>query len=101
VDAARRARFVAVDVEEGDAAGEFHVEGVAREQRAAGGIRFGDHVHGMLRAQVAEHPLDVAGERNAPRAPGQVAHAQHGELHRGVERHVHPQLAEMPSSLCS
>ena len=35
-----------------------------------------------FRPQVAEHPLDVAGRRQAPRAAGSVAHLQHRELDR-------------------
>jgi hypothetical protein len=35
-------RFGVVDVEEGDAVGKFGVVGVARKERAAAGIDFGD-----------------------------------------------------------
>ena len=61
---------LAVDVEVGDAFGEVGVVAVAREDRAGRGVELGDDVHRGLRALVAEHPLDVAGDAEAaPRAP--------------------------------
>ena len=66
LDASKPSR---VDVEEGDAVGEVGV--VARCARSTApvvGIELGDDVHRGLRAFVAEHPLDVAGDAEAARA---------------------------------
>jgi hypothetical protein len=54
---------IGIDIEEAHALGKLDVVGIARQQRAAGAIGFGDHVHRALRAQVAKHPFDVAGGR--------------------------------------
>ena len=71
---------------------EFAVVGVAREQRPARRIDLGDDVGRGFRAQVAEHPLDVPGGRQAPRAAGSIAHLEHRELDRVLDIHVDPEL---------
>ncbi len=81
-----------VHVEERHPVRELGVPRIAGEQRAAGRIRFGDHVHRGLLAQVAEQPFDVAGGAEPARPAGIVAQFQHRELHRGVQRHIDPQL---------
>ena len=88
IDAACRV----VHVEEGHPIGELGVVRVAGEQCAAGRVGFGHHVHRGLRAQVAEQPLDVGGDADSARAARVVAQLQHRELHRGIQRHVDPQL---------
>ena len=88
---AQRPRQV-VDVEEGDPARKLAVVGVSREQRAARGVDLGDDVGRGLRAQVAEHPLDESGGRQAPRAAGSIAHLEHRELDRILDVHVDPEL---------
>ncbi|MNI47937.1 hypothetical protein D3C73_1024790 [compost metagenome] len=40
--------------------------GVPGEECAAGGIGFRHHMHRRFAAQVAQHPLDIAGRRQAP-----------------------------------
>ena len=53
----------------------------------------GDDVRRGLRAQVAEHPFDVAGGGEPAAARAVVAQHQERELHRRVERDEHRQLA--------
>ena len=86
-----RARRLA-GAEERHPAGELGVVGIAREDRAAGGVHFRDHVHRGFRPQVAQHPLHVAGGGEPAHAAGIVADLQHRELHRRVGGHVHPDL---------
>ena len=50
-----------VDVEECDAVIELHVVRIARAECATRGIDLGDHVHQRSRAQLAQHPFDIAG----------------------------------------
>src|SRR5208282_951788 len=50
-----------VYVEKGNPVGELRVVGVAREQRAAVGVNFGDCVQRRFRPQVAENPFQVSG----------------------------------------
>src|SRR5208282_193345 len=50
-----------VYVEEGNPVGELRIVGVPREQCAAVGVNFGDHVHRRFRPQVAENPFHVSG----------------------------------------
>ena len=82
-DGARR--LAAVD--EGDAAGELAVVGVAGEQRAGVRVDLGDDVHQRSRArQFAQHPFPVAGDRQAPRAgPSGCAPSRTHEFHRRVQ----------------
>ena len=56
------------------------------------GIDLGRDVHGGLRPQVAEHPLDVPGHAQSARLRRIVAQLQHRELHRCVERDEHRQF---------
>ena len=88
---AQRPRQV-VDVEEGDPARKLAVVGVAREQCSARRVDLGDDVRRGFRAQVAEHPLDESGGRQAPRAAGSIAHLEDRELDRVVDVHVDPEL---------
>ena len=81
-----------VDVEKRNPIGELGVVCVARIERAARHVDFGDHVHGRFRPQVAQHPLDVAGGGEPARAARLVAQFQHRELDRGVHGHENGQL---------
>jgi hypothetical protein len=88
------ARSVAgVDVEEADPVAEVVAVAVARVERAGVGVDFGVDVRRRLRAQVAEHPFDVAGDGQPPRSAAVVAQQQARELHRFVHRDEHRQLA--------
>ena len=89
--AGQRARHV-VDVEERDAPVELRVVGVAREQRAAGGVDLGDHVHCRFRPEIAEHPFDIAGGGQLARTARTVAHFQHREFDRFFEIDINPQF---------
>ena len=42
--------------------------------------------------QVAQHPFPVAGDGHAARAARDVAQFQDREFHRGIHRHINPQL---------
>ena len=64
-----------VDVEEGDAPGELGVVRIAREQRAGVRVDLGGHVHCGFGAQIAEHPFDVAGDREPACAARTIAQA--------------------------
>ena len=71
---------------------EFAVVGVSREQCPARRVDLGDDVGRGFRAQVAEHPLDESGGRQAPRAAGSVAHLEDREFDRILDIHVDPEL---------
>ncbi len=90
---AAAAARVRVHVEERGARGELGVVGIVRQQCTVRAVLLGDHVHLRLHPQIAQHPFHIAGRRQAPAAAGQVAQLQHRELHRLMQRHVHPQLA--------
>ncbi len=79
-----------VDIEEGDTAGEFGVVGIARVDRAAGGIDFGGDVHRGLRPQIAQHPFHITGGRQTARTAGLVAQFEDGEFHRRVGGDINP-----------
>ena len=81
-----------VHVEERDPVGELRVVRIARKQRAAVRVDFGDHVHGRFRPQIAQHPFHVAGGGEPARPARLVAHFQHRELDRRIQGHVDPQL---------
>ena len=83
-----------VDIEEGDALGEFGVVKIARQQRAGLEVHFGLHVEQSFVAQVAQHPFPVAGDGQAARAARDVAQFQNRELHRRIHRHINPQLGD-------
>ena len=76
-----------VDDEEADPVAMVVAVGVACIQRAAVRRDLGDHMRRRLRAQIAQHPFDIAGGRQPPRPVGAVAQRQHRELDRRVERH--------------
>ncbi len=79
-------------MEERGAIRELGAVGVARLQCAARRIDGGDHVHRGLRAQVAQHPLDVAGGREPARPARAVGDFQHRILDRRFPIDEHAQL---------
>jgi len=56
-----------IDIEERSAPDKLGVIRIAGKQCAGRRIGFGDDVHGGFRAQIAQHPFDIAGS-------GQFAH---------------------------
>ena len=81
-----------VDIEERDPIGKFIAVGISCIQRTVPGIDLGRHVHGRLGTQIPQHPLDVSGGGQPSGPAGPVAHLQHHELDRLVERHENGQL---------
>ena len=74
---ARQGQRRRIDIEKPDALRELGVVGIFGEQGARHRIDFGDDMHAGLRPHVAQHPLDVAGGRHAPRGSAVVAHFQY------------------------
>ncbi len=72
--------------------GTFAAVGIAGEQCAADRIRFGDDMHQIGVAPLAEHQFPIPGQRQAARAPRAVAQLDHHELHRGVHGDVGEQF---------
>ena len=95
------AAIVALDIEEGGAAGEVGVVGVSREQRAGAVVDRGDDLHRRLGPLVAEHPLDVTGHGQLPRLVGRVAQRERRELHRRVDRDMDAQRGRDPVPRCA
>ena len=81
-----------VHVEEGDPATKFGIVLIAREEGAASGVNFRDHVHRAFRPQISEHPFDVSGSRKPADAAGVVSYFQYSELDRSVGSHIHRHL---------
>ena len=81
-----------VHVEERSPVAELGVVRVAREERAAHRVDFGDHVHGRLRPQVAQHPFHIPGRGEPARSARLVAHFESRKLDRGVQSHVNGQF---------
>ena len=71
---------------------ELRVVWIPREQRAARGIDFGDHMHGRFRPQIAQHPFHIARRGEPARSARLVSHLEDRELDRCVQGHVNPQL---------
>ena len=69
-----------VDVIESSAAREIRVVGVAGQHCAAVRVPLGYHMHGGLAALVAQHPLDIAGDRQASLPVRVVAQFEQREL---------------------
>ena len=88
--AGERARRL-IDREKGRPVAELGVVGVARQERAALRVGFGDHMHGRFRPQITQHPLDKSGGRELAGAVRVVAHHQHHELDGRIRGHVHRQ----------
>ena len=85
-------RLASVTLKNATRLDEFCAVAISGEQRTAGRVDFGDDVHGGLRTEVAQHPLDISRGGEAARPARLVAHLQNRELHRRVERHVNPKL---------
>ena len=90
-----------VHVEERRPVEEFCVVWVAREERAARRVNFGDHVHARFRPQVAQHPFRISGSREPAGSARHVAHFEYRKLDRCIHGHINPQLGEMPRAVCS
>ena len=80
------------DIDERNAIGKLGVVIVARQQRTGPEIHFRLHVQQALLPQIAQYPFEIAGGRQAPRTPRDIAQFQDHELDRRVHRHVDPQL---------
>ena len=88
-DGARRL----VHVEERHASGELACcRGCARRARRCRGPISVTTCMADFGAQIAQHPFHVAGRGESARSARLVAHLQHRELDRRIQRHVHPQL---------
>ena len=71
-----------------DPTGAFATVSIARNQRTAVRVHFGNNVHHIGVSPLTEYQLPVAGQRQATRASRMVAQLDHRELHRCVHRHV-------------
>ena len=84
-----RVGFVCID--ERDPVGELGVVRIAREQRAAVGVDFGDHVHQRFRPQIAQHPFTYPVTESRRDRPDSLRSLMHRELDRRIERDINPQ----------
>ena len=78
--------LAAAEIGERDAAREVGVPGVAGEERPGGGVDLGDDGRRVRAARGAQHPLDVGGDREAPRLAGPVLDRQPRDLDRILGR---------------